>query len=72
MGFLAKNACLHASHRDGRPTLFICEQFFLLEIFYCIFNDVKAMFATLLSRPQLRKRIAETSNIVIKFSPEVQ
>jgi hypothetical protein len=71
MDFLAKNAHLHASHGDGRPSLYPCEQFFLLESFCCIFNDVKAIFATLLSRPKLRKRMAETSKIVIEFSPEV-
>ena len=72
MVFLAKNAHLHASHCDCRPSLYACEQFFLLEIFRCIFNDVKAIFATLLSRTRLRKHIDETSKIVIEFSPEVQ
>jgi hypothetical protein len=72
MVFLAKNPRLHASHRDGRPSLYAREQFFLPEIFCCVFNDVKAIFATLLSRPQLRKRIAQTSKIAIEFSPKVQ
>jgi hypothetical protein len=72
MVFLAKDARLHASHRDSRPCLYTSEQFFPLEIFCCVFNDVKAIFETLLSHPQLRKRIAQTSEIAIEFSPEVQ
>jgi hypothetical protein len=72
MGFLVKNDHLHVFHRDGRPSLYACEQFFLLEIFCCVFIDVKAIYGTLLSRPRLRKRIAQTSKIAIEFSPEVQ